>query len=129
MTSPKHERRKYVRGAARAYISSSLHSTFHPTQDRLFLSRDLGEGGIGFRTRSPVWPGLRMDVKVHLPTAARPLEAEVQVAWMGQKDAAGLAEVGVCFTKIRDADRIQILRYLREIEVDEPSIREALKPS
>jgi uncharacterized protein (TIGR02266 family) len=64
---------------------------------------DLGKGGLGVWTTTPLPPGTAIDVRFRLPTAERAVEAHSRVVWSDRRRGMGLR-----FERVDSADQAAI---------------------
>jgi uncharacterized protein (TIGR02266 family) len=64
------------------------------------LSLNVGKGGIGIRTMSPLEPPARLRVRFRIPGSKRDVDAEARVVWSDRR-----VGMGVQFEKVEPADQ------------------------
>ncbi len=67
------------------------------------LTLNLGKGGIGIRTMSPLEPSARIRVRFRLPGSKRDVDAEARVVWSDRR-----VGMGVQFEKLEPADQVAL---------------------
>lgn len=72
------------------------------------LTLSISQGGLAVRTTSPVDVGTSVKVRFRLPAERDEVEADARVVWADRRLGIGLQ-----FTKIADADRKRIGRYVQ----------------
>lgn len=76
------------------------------------LTKNIGEGGIRFRTNEFISLACRLVVEITLPALARPVKAISKVAWIRKVSPGDQYELGNQFLEISKDDRAAISDYV-----------------
>ena len=76
------------------------------------ITKDIGEGGIRFKTNEFISLACRLVVEVTLPTVPRPIKAISKVAWIRKLSSGEQYELGSQFLEISKDDRSVITDYM-----------------
>ena len=79
------------------------------------LTKDIGEGGIRFKTNEFISLACRLVVEITLPTIAKPIKAISKVAWIRKLSSGDQYELGNQFLEISKEDRAIITDYVNRL--------------
>ncbi len=79
------------------------------------LTKDIGEGGIRFKTNEFISLACRLVVEITLPTIPRPIKAISKVAWIRKVSSGDQYELGNQFLEISKEDRAVITDYVNRL--------------
>ncbi len=79
------------------------------------LTKDIGEGGVRFKTNEFISLACRLVVEVTLPTSQRPIKAISKVAWIRKLSSGEQYELGNQFLEISKEDRGLITDYVSRL--------------
>lgn len=83
------------------------------------LTQDLSGGGLFVATPSLCPIGTRVQVRMHLPTSAEPLDVLTEVRWVRHQDVpggGGKAGVGLMFVQMSPQAKAAVRAFLRQRE-------------
>ncbi len=81
------------------------------------LSRDLGQGGIHFRTNEFISMACRLILELDVPMLTRPIKAISKVAWIRKTHSGDDYEVGNQFLEISKRDKELISEYVDSLSL------------
>ena len=79
------------------------------------VTRDIGEGGIRFKTKEFISLACRLVVEVTLPTVPKPVKAISKVAWIRKLSSGEQYELGNQFLEISKEDKALITDYMSRL--------------
>ena len=79
------------------------------------LTKDIGEGGVRFKTNEFISLACRLVVEITLPTVQRPIKAISKVAWIRKLSSGEQYELGNQFLEISKEDRGLITDYVNRL--------------
>ena len=79
------------------------------------LTRDIGEGGISFKTSEFISLACRLVVEITLPTVQKPIKAISKVAWIRKLSSGEQYELGNQFLEISKEDKGLINDYVNRL--------------
>lgn len=79
------------------------------------LTKDIGEGGIRFKTTEFISLACRLVVEITIPTVQRPIKAISKVAWIKRSPTNDQYELGNQFLEISKEDRAAITDYVNRL--------------
>ena len=79
------------------------------------LTRDIGEGGISFKTSEFISLACRLVVEINLPTIPKPIKAISKVAWIRKLPVGEQYELGNQFLEIAKEDKEHITNFTNEL--------------
>ena len=79
------------------------------------LTKNIGEGGVRFKTNEFISLACRLILEISLPTAARPIKAISKVAWIKKISSGDQYELGNQFLEISKDDKILITDYINSL--------------
>jgi c-di-GMP-binding flagellar brake protein YcgR len=80
------------------------------------ITKDIGEGGISFKTNEFISLACRLVVEITLPTTQRPIKAISKVAWIRKLSSGEQYELGNQFLEISKEDRGLITDYVNRLK-------------
>ena len=84
------------------------------------LTKDIGEGGVRFKTNEFISLACRLVVEMTLPTIQKPIKAISKVAWIKKMPSGEEYELGNQFLEISKEDRSLITDYVNRISGSNP---------
>ena len=98
----------------------AVHVTFE-SEHNFFtgLTEDLSRGGLFVATPSLCPIGARVQVRMHLPTSAEPLDVLTEVRWVRDRDVpggGGKAGVGLMFLQMSPKAKTAVKEFLKQRE-------------
>ncbi|MDD5174733.1 MAG: PilZ domain-containing protein [Candidatus Omnitrophota bacterium] len=79
------------------------------------ITRDIGAGGVSFKTNEFISLACRLVVEITLPTVQRSIKAISKVAWIRKLSSGEQYELGNQFLEISKEDRIIITDYVNRL--------------
>ena len=79
------------------------------------LSRDIGAGGVRFKSREFISLACRLVVEITLPTAAKPIKAISKVAWIKKIPASDEYELGNQFLDMTKEDKSHVAEFIEKV--------------
>ena len=79
------------------------------------FTKDIGEGGIRFKTNEFISLACRLVVEITLPTAQRPVKVISKVAWIRKLSSGDQYELGNQFLEISKEDKGLITDYVSRL--------------
>ena len=79
------------------------------------LTKDLGEGGVRFKTNEFISLACRLVLELSLPTVPKPIKAISKVAWIRKSAANDYYEVGNQFLEITKEDKAYITDFVKNV--------------
>jgi len=76
------------------------------------LSKDLGEGGVRFKTNEFISLACRLVVEISLPTLSKPIKAISKVAWIKKAPIGDSYEIGNQFLEITKEDKAHVTEFI-----------------
>lgn len=76
------------------------------------LTKDIGEGGVSFKTSEFISLACRLVVEIKLPTSDKPIKAISKVAWIKKSASGNQYELGNQFLEINKEDKAHILDFI-----------------
>ncbi len=76
------------------------------------LSRDIGEGGVRFKSNEFISLACRLVLEITLPTGTKPIKAISKVAWIRKMPSSDQYELGNQFLDMTREDRTQIMDFV-----------------
>ena len=79
------------------------------------LTKDIGEGGVSFKTNEFISLACRLVVELNIPTVPKPIKAISKVAWIRKLSSGDSYELGNQFLEISKEDRAIITDYVSRL--------------
>jgi len=79
------------------------------------VSRNIGEGGICFKSNQFISLACRLVLEITLPTMPKPIKAISKVAWIRKMPVGDQYELGNQFLEMTKEDRIHIANFMNKI--------------
>lgn len=79
------------------------------------ITRNIGEGGVCFRTSKFISLACRLVVEVSLPNSPKPIKAISKVAWIRKVPSSDQYEMGNQFLEIAKEDKAHILNFVNQV--------------
>jgi c-di-GMP-binding flagellar brake protein YcgR len=76
------------------------------------LSKDIGEGGVRFKTNGFISLACRLVMEINLPTITKPIKAISKVAWIKKIPAGDEYELGNQFLEMTKEDKSHIRDFV-----------------
>lgn len=76
------------------------------------ISRDIGIGGVRFRTTEFISMACKLIVEVEVPNVEKPVKAISKIAWIRKTNSPNEYEVGNQFVEMSKEDRALITEYV-----------------
>ena len=93
------------------------------------LSRDLGAGGVHFRTKEFISMACRLIVELDIPMLAKPIRAISKVAWIRKTNSGEDYEIGSQFLEISRKDKELVSEYVDSLSLyNEPEPEPKIEP-
>ena len=84
------------------------------------ITKDIGEGGIRFKTNEFISLACRLVVEIALPTVPKPIKAISKVAWIRKLPSGESYELGNQFLEISKEDKAIVMDYVNRL--NSPSV-------
>src|SRR3989338_3349460 len=84
------------------------------------LTKNIGEGGISFKTNEFISLACLLVVEIALPTIPKPIKAISKVAWIKKMSSGDEYELGNQFLEISKEDRSLITDYVNHFSISNP---------
>ncbi|MBI4974804.1 MAG: PilZ domain-containing protein [Candidatus Omnitrophica bacterium] len=79
------------------------------------LSRNIGEGGLSFKSSEFISLACRLVVEITLPTSPKPIKAISKVAWIRKTPSNEQYELGNQFLEMTKEDRTHIVNFINNV--------------
>lgn len=76
------------------------------------LSRDIGEGGVRFKSNEFISLACRLVLEITLPTVSKPIKAISKVAWIKRVPASEQYELGNQFLDMTKEDKAHVMDFV-----------------
>lgn len=79
------------------------------------LTKNLGEGGVAFKSNEFISLACRLVVEISLPTIPKPIKAISKIAWIKKIPASDQYELGNQFLEISKEDKSHIMNFVNKV--------------
>lgn len=79
------------------------------------LTRNIGEGGVAFKSSEFISLACRLVVEISLPSSVKPIKAISKIAWIRKIPASDQYELGNQFLEMSKEDKAHILDFVNKI--------------
>ena len=108
------ERRRYPRVESHVALQyKNLRKVGEPAIGS--VAKDIGAGGIRFRTNQFISLACRLIVEISLPTVSKPVKAISKVAWIRKVSTGDYYELGNQFLEITKEDKAHIMSFVNSV--------------
>jgi c-di-GMP-binding flagellar brake protein YcgR len=86
------------------------------------LTKNIGEGGICFKTSEFISLACRLVIELELPAVPKPIKAISKVAWIRKLPTANLYEIGNQFLEMSKEDKKSVINFIEEsLNINSPA--------